>query len=92
MKLYPESKVYILCPGNIQTGGPESVHQLASVLISLGVRVYIYYTVPEGVSFDPQNPVHDAYKKYHVPYTFNLEDSPQNIFISPETNTHHLYD
>ena len=91
MKLYPDSKVYIQCPANVQTGGPESLHQLASALISLGVRVYIRYSKMEGTTFDPENPVHDAYKKYHVPYTFKPEDNQQNVFISPETNTLHLY-
>ena len=85
MKLYPDSKVYIFCPANIQTGGPESLHQLASVLISLGVQAYmLYYDSKE-------EPVHDAYKKYHVPYTSKLEDNQQNVLISPETNTTHLY-
>lgn len=87
MKLYPKSKVYILCPGNLNTGGPESLHQLASVLISFGVEVYMVYIGLSDIPFDEENPVHDAYKKYHVPYVFNLEASPQNVIIVPETIT-----
>jgi len=92
MKLYPDSKVYVCCPGNVQTGGPESLHQLAFALISLGIQTYICYFKLKGLPFNHENPVHNAYKKYHVPYTFILEDTPQNVFISPETNNSLLYD
>ncbi len=36
-------------------------------------------------------PVHDLLKKYHVPYTFALEDAPHNILIVPEGITNGLY-
>ena len=75
MKLYPDSKVYVFCPGNIKTGGPESLHQLASQLISFGVQDYMIYGHSAESPFNPQDPVHDAYKKYHVPYTNRWEDA-----------------
>lgn len=87
MKLYPNSKVYILCPGNLNTGGPESLHQLASVLISFGVETYMVYANLATIPFDKENPVHDAYKKYHVPYTYEFENNPRNVVIIPETIT-----
>jgi len=87
MKLYPNSKVYILCPGNLKTGGPESLHQLASVLISFGVETYMVYAALESIPLDKENPVHDAYKKYHVPYTYEIENSQRNVAIIPETIT-----
>lgn len=34
-----------------------------------------------------KNPVHDNYKKYHLPYTFEIEDELQNILVTPETCT-----
>ena len=91
MKLYPDSKVYIFCPGNLQTGGPESLHQLASQLISFGVQVYMVYGKLNDDTFNPQDPVHDAYKKYHVPYTNQCEDTEKNVKIIPETATAELY-
>ena len=91
MKLYPDSKVYIFCPGNIQTGGPESLHQLASQLISFGVQAYMVYTKINADLFNPEDPVHDAYKKYHVPYVGRMEDNAKNIKIIPETVTTELY-
>lgn len=61
------------------------MHQLASVLISLGFCVQIYYyELSKEYPLNKENPVHDVYKKYHVPYTFDLEDSPHNICIFPE--------
>ena len=84
MKLYPDSKVYICCPGNIQTGGPELCHQLASQLISFGVSVFMVYGTNSTIPFNPDDPVHDAYKKYHVPYATSVEDDSKNIAILPE--------
>ena len=93
MKLYPDTKVYVLCPGNLQTGGPELCHQFASMLISLGVQAYVCYykSLGTNVTFDEKNPVHDFYRKYHVPYVFEPEDKPHNILILPETTTYFLY-
>lgn len=87
MKLYPDSKVYILCPGNLKTGGPESLHQLASVLTSFGIETYMFYIELLNTSFNKEDPVHDAYKKYHVPYTYKLEGNTKNVVIVPETIT-----
>ncbi|MBQ3451960.1 MAG: hypothetical protein IJL12_04375 [Selenomonadaceae bacterium] len=88
MKLYPDSKVYIFCPAQVQTGGPESLHQLASKLISLGVETYITYSEPLNNEPDP---VHAAYKKYHVPYTYLMTDDAKNVIIAAETITANLY-
>lgn len=90
MKIYPETKVYIICPGNFYTGGPELCHQLASKLLSMGVQTYMYYTAIHD-KFDKKDPVHELLKKYHVPYTFEFEDEPKNILIMPETATLILY-
>ena len=91
MKLYPDSKVYIFCPGNVQTGGPESLHQLASQLISFGVQAAMIYGRLSDVTFDRDAPVHDAYKKYHVPYTTRLHDDSKNIIVTSEVSTVELY-
>ena len=80
MKLFPDSKIYMMCPGNVHTGGPECCHQLVSQLIQFGVDAYIFY-----VSGNPENPVHEVYVKYHVPYVLEIEDKPHNVLIMPET-------
>ena len=43
MKLYPDSKVYIICPSKQHSGGPELCHQLCSQLISLGINSRLVY-------------------------------------------------
>lgn len=80
MKLFPDSKVYMMCPGNIHSGGSECCHQLVSQLIQFGVDAYIFY-----VSGNPANPVREVYVKYHVPYVLEIEDKPHNVLIMPET-------
>ena len=90
MRLYPDSKVYVVCPANTQTGGPELLHQLCSTLIQFGVNAFMFYTHADA-PFNPADPVHPFYKKYHLPYTFNAEDSPRNIIILPEVNGSLLY-
>lgn len=91
MKLYPNTKVYIQCPGNFSTGGSESLHQLASALISFGVEAYMFYYQLDSCPVNIADPVHDFFKKYHVPYTFMPEDNQRNVLIVPETYTEGLY-
>ncbi|MBD3878081.1 MAG: hypothetical protein SR1Q5_00120 [Quinella sp. 1Q5] len=90
MKLYPDTKVYVSCPANFQTGGPELAHQLASTLISFGVKAGMCY-YKSAKEYNKEDPVHDVYKKYHVPYTFEMEDKPHNIFVVPEGATELFY-
>ena len=78
MKIYPDTKIYVLCPGNVQTGGSELCYKFASKLISFGLDAYIYYYRIGGVDFNKSDPVHNFYEKYHVPYTFKLENDPKN--------------
>lgn len=47
--------------------------------------------VPVSKDFDPDNPVHPAYKPFRTPYTYEVEDVSQNILIVPETLTTFLY-
>ncbi len=92
MTLYPDTKIYIVCPAKVKTGGPELCHQFVSTLISFGVEAYVLYYPLSAVPFDKNDPVHDAYKKYHAPYVFELEDETRNIFVSPEGSTSSFYD
>ena len=90
MLLYPNSKIYILCAGGVCNDSAELCHRLGSRLIRLGVDMKIVY-IPVTENFDPDNPVHPAYKPFRVPYTYDLEDIKQNILIVPETLTSFLY-
>ena len=88
MRFFSNSKVYVACPANIHSGGPELCHQLCSQLIQFGIDSKMFYV---SVSSTEKSPVHDNYKKYHLPYTFGIEDELQNILIVPETFTEYLY-
>ena len=90
MRLYPDSKVYIVCPGLYHTGGAELLHQLCSQLISFGVDAYMYYYL-EGSFNIKVYPVDDFYRKYHLPYVTEIEDTEHNIFVAYEGPTEFLY-
>ena len=76
MKIYPDTKIFILCPGNHHTGGCEVLHQLCSILRHFNFDAYMFY-----INCNPQNPIHPLYYKYHVPYVLEVEDAPHNIIV-----------
>lgn len=90
MLLYPDSKVYIMCAGGVRNDFAELCHRLCSRLIRLGVDANLVY-VPVTDNFNPDEPVSPAYKYFHVPYTYEIEDISKNILIAPETMTAFLY-
>ncbi len=90
MKVYPESKIYIISPGNIHSGGPELVHQLASQLLKMDYNVNMFY-LPANSNFNPADPVDPLYRKYYIPFVRNLEVSHKNIMIVPESSSLNLY-
>ena len=90
MKVYADTIIYIITPGNIRSGGAELLHQLASQLLCMNYNAFIHY-VPTSTAFNPQDPVDNAYKKYHIPYTQHIEYNHKNIVIVPETSSLSLY-
>lgn len=74
-------KIYILCPPNSATGGPEALHQLGHILKEMKCDVKMLYSKRKS------NPVHEFYKRYNVPYTFKATDSANSIIIIPESMT-----
>lgn len=74
-------KIYILCPPNSATGGPEALHQLGHILKEMNCDVKMLYSKRKS------NPVHEFYKKYNVPYTFKAIDSANSIIVIPESMT-----
>ena len=90
MKIYPDTKIFIISPGNIHSGGPELVHQHASQLLKMDYNVYMFY-LPANANFDPADPVDPYYKKYHIPFVRNLEIDHKNIMIVPESSSLNLY-
>lgn len=84
LKLQFDSIIYILCPGNYKTGGPELLHQLYFSLKNKGYNVKLIY-VGESENLK----ICEAFKKYTSDFsTLNtIEDDKKNILIVPETYT-----
>lgn len=80
--IYPNTKIYIACPPNVASGGPELLHQLAYNLKNiLNIETYMFYYPIKNPKI---NPIHPEYRTYNIRYTFSIEDNKQNILIVPE--------
>lgn len=77
-------KIYVVCPANSKTGGPELLHQLAHELTQTGHKAFIVYT---GIYNHNYNII-DEYSKYIDSYLLpnEIEDNKGNVVIVPETN------
>jgi hypothetical protein len=85
-KVYNTTNIYIACPANFATGGPELLHQLGFHLINdLNIAAFMYYYNFDNSKF--KTPVHPEYEFYNVPYILEIsekEDIEENILIVPE--------
>jgi len=83
VEIYPDTKIYIACPANFATGGPELLHQLAHHFINdLKVEAFMYYYNFNGNKL--KTPVHPEYEMYNVPYVTQIlerDDNTENILI-----------
>lgn len=82
LKLNKDSVIYIACPANVATGGPELLHQLGLELHKLGVNIYMYYIGHENS--ETGIIVHENYHLYGLPYVLTFEDHSDNFLILPE--------
>lgn len=72
--------IYIICPANVATGGPELLHQLGYKLNLLDFEASIMYlNITTG-----KDPVCEPYKKYCVPWVSRLNPNPDDFIIVPE--------
>lgn len=88
-KIYPDTKVFVVCPASVKTGGTEVIHQLVNILQEK-MDAYVYYV---NIKKNP-NPVPEEFEKYHCKKKRQLEhtyDNSHNILIVPETLTEYLY-
>lgn len=81
MDIYESTTIFIACPADTVSGGPELLHQLCSELLRRGIRACMWYPDAEPDKI-PQPKV---YQKYLVPISDSLSDRPENIVIIPET-------
>lgn len=78
------SKIFVLCPGGLVTGGAELLHQLVDRLRRFGQAAYISY-LPPGKSFA----LPEAYRHYDAPQS-RIEDESGNLVVFPEVSTRYV--
>jgi hypothetical protein len=80
LNLTQKNRVYVVCPANFATGGPELLHQLAFKLRAMGVEAWMYY-----FNTGEENPVHPNYKHYKVPFETRIPNNSDSWLVFPET-------
>lgn len=75
-------RIYVCCPGDAVTGGPELLHQLVHALRGMGRDAFITY-----FPFDHRFEKPAAYVAYDAP-SAPVEDVPGSTVILPEVATH----
>lgn len=73
-------RVFVMCPANVVTGGPESLHQLVDVLRRRGHRAFISYYP------DSKAPVPAEYAHYNI-ISRRPKDKKGNLVVFPEVIT-----
>jgi hypothetical protein len=80
------STIYIYCPGNVISGGVNSLHNLCSHLVKSGFQA--------GMVYHSVNPLiinHHQIQSYAVPVFEYPEDDPENLLIVSETEIAYLH-
>ena len=78
-------KVYVCCPGNAMTAGPEAIHQLVADLNRLGQSAaVVYFPFNEDFLTVP------AYQKYQAPVSKYVDESG-SLIIFPEIVTTYAF-
>lgn len=85
LKINSQTKIYILCPSNLKTGGTELLHQLYNILNKNDCKVYMCYYL-EGKKASKLDPTPEAFKEYVQEHIFvkEIEDVENNIILFPE--------
>ncbi|MFC4870953.1 hypothetical protein [Negadavirga shengliensis] len=91
-----DTHVYIICPAQFATGGPEALHQLGHHLRKKGIKAFMYYIWmndrKKKRKITTQDPVHSRYRGYSVPYTDSIENHSRHYLITPETYLDPIFD
>lgn len=90
IKLNKNSKIYILCPAGIETGGPESVHLLCETLLKRGFDcniIYLAHSYPGGKGHPGHGPIDrsDVWQEYIV--TENCKPKSYEVYTTKCTDS-----
>lgn len=76
-------KIYVLCPGNSITGGPDALHQMVYYLNNIGCDASIvYFDFADSFNFSIPEPYKRYIKDFNVEY--DIIDSENNAVVVPE--------
>ncbi|MHB9056610.1 MAG: hypothetical protein ACYC2P_10720 [Paludibacteraceae bacterium] len=80
--IHSDSKIYVLCPAGIQTGGTELAHQLVDALLHKNLNAFIAYTEKNKIiqAFTPE-----GFTNYHLQAASNVDDEVNNVLVCPES-------
>ncbi|MDQ0105768.1 hypothetical protein J2T02_000861 [Chitinophaga terrae (ex Kim and Jung 2007)] len=81
--VYDNTVIYVMCPPQVFTGGPELLHQLAFKLRQFGMNAEMFY-YPHS-----EQPVHVNFVAYNNPYVAEIIDKEENILVVPEVYANH---
>lgn len=81
-----DGQVWIYCPANRVTGGPEALHQLARALTDLGVDARLVYYPESGTPYS----VPGEYREYAPRIATHGADEPGDVVVVPEVATRRL--
>jgi hypothetical protein len=81
----PNKIIYILCPANLASGGPEALHQLRYYMEQLKLDAHmVYFNTRQGL-----NPTPERYRIYEpkVKSLDEIIDTKSNMLIAPESSS-----
>ena len=79
----------MIAPYNFATGGVELAHQLVDYLRNIGENAFIVYVRDNEIINDER--VTEAYVKYNILVSTDIDDDPLNILVLPETEFDWIY-
>ena len=78
IEVFDNTKVFVVAPAGLVTGGPEILHSLVHTLRGhLGIDAYMYY-------FPHSQVIPDEYREYNLEIANTIEDDSRNILVVPE--------
>jgi hypothetical protein len=82
MEIYESTKIYIISPPNVITGGTEVLHQLCAKLKKYGYDAYMYY----GIKEEPQ-----IFQQYNLPVAIILPEICLFLLCEEDNVTKMIY-